>query len=466
MSMSDRSAASPARLLTIAEALEVVRTHAHPLEAVRVPLVAAWDCALAEPIRADRDSPPFDKALMDGYAIRSADAGDRRDFEVLVVEEIPAGMVPSRQLGQGESALIMTGAPLPEGADAVVPREWADDPAQGRQTDRPLPRLVRLRPLTPVVPGVNVMVRGREMTAGEQVLTPPIQLTAVRLGLLASLGVARPWVTRRPRLIVVPTGDELVEPDQPPGPGRIRNSNAFTLAALARRAGAAPRIAPIVPDRLDDLREALRQALDWADVVLVTGGVSAGDRDLVPAALESLGVRTLFHKVHLKPGKPLLFGVGPERTAATSEAAPDHPAAFAPGPDRPPALVFGLPGNPVSGIVGFLLFVQPALRLLSRCEEDGTTESRNLQVRLATQFTHRGDRPTYHPARFVAQPHLVPSPHGLDQARQDQGGPWVEPLAWAGSADLRTLAQADGFVVFEPGDAVYPIGASRPFLSL
>ena len=448
--MSDRPFVQSARLLSVAEALEVVRTHARPLETVRLPLDDAWDLALAETIRADRDSPPFDKALMDGYALRAADAAGRDEFAVQVIEEVPAGLVPTRPLGENEAALVMTGAPMPEGADAVVPREWADDPAQD-QPDRPLPRLVRLRPPAPLVPGANRMVRGREMTQGEEILTAPVRLSPARLGLLASLGVARPLVTRRPRLIVVPTGDELVEPDHDPGPGQIRNSNAFTLAALARRAGVDPRIAPIVPDRLDELRKTLAEALEWADVVLVTGGVSAGDRDLVPAALESLRVQTLFHKVRLKPGKPLLFGVGPERIASVS-----NPAETA----RPPALVFGLPGNPVSGIVGFLLFVQPALRLLKRHEEGEAAKPP--QVRLATDFTHRGDRPTYHPARFVPRPGVLSTP---DDSGDPHEQPWVEPLAWAGSADLRTIARADGFVVFEPGDARYPAGTLRPFLS-
>jgi molybdopterin molybdotransferase len=228
---------------------------------------------------------------------------------------------------------------------------------------------------------------------------------------------------------IVPTGDELVEPGTMPGPGQIRNSNATMLAALATQAGASVRILPIAPDEPTVLKPRLFEALD-ADLVLVTGGVSAGRLDLVPEALERLGVSRVFHKVRVKPGKPIWFGVGPARDNAS----------------RP--LVFGLPGNPVSGLVGFVLFVRPAIDALSARE--GPFD-RTIEATLAKPFTHSGDRPTYHPACRR---------DGKDRI------PEVEPLDWAGSADLRGMAGSDGFAVFPAGDQEYPAGEIVRFLPL
>jgi molybdopterin molybdotransferase len=278
-----------------------------------------------------------------------------------------------------------------------------------------------------VAPGRNRMPRGREMRAGEVVLERGEVLNAARLGLLASVGRSRVAVVPRPRVSVVSTGDELVDPDQFPGPGQIRNSNATVLRALSAGFGADAGTLPIAPDEPVALRESLARGLA-ADVLLITGGVSAGNRDLVPEALAALGVARVFHKIRLKPGKPLWFGVGPGRDAG-----------------GPPPLVFGLPGNPVSGVVGFVLFVRPALDALAA--RPGPAD-RTVAARLATRFDHSGDRPTYHPARRVAD-----------------GS--VEPLdGWAGSADLRTVARADGFAVFPAGDRSYQPGEIVRFLPL
>jgi molybdopterin molybdotransferase len=203
------------------------------------------------------------------------------------------------------------------------------------------------------------------------------------------------------------------------------------LAGLARSAGAEAFAAATVPDEPEALRRAIAEGLR-ADVLILSGGVSAGRRDLVPAALEELGVARVFHKLRLKPGKPLWFGVGPARG------------------DRPGTLVFGLPGNPVSGVVGFVLFVGPALRILAG---HSTPPDPTLDVRLALPFRHSGDRPTFYPAR------LGPVP--------EDGGPRpATPLDWAGSADLRTVADADGFLLFPPGDREHPASEIVRFLPL
>ena len=402
-------------MLTVAEGLEKVLAHAHSLPPRTSTLAQARCLTLAEDIAADLDSPPFDKALVDGYAVRSADLRGS-GTSLRVIEEVPAGRVPVRAISSGEAVMIMTGAPLPAGADAVVMIE---------RTKRNNGQ-VFIDELS-IVPGRNVLARGREMRASEVVLSRGSLLNAVRLGLLAAVGRTSVSVVPRPRIAIVSTGDELVEPGQVPGPGQIRNSNATVLRAMAESAGGEVETLPIAPDEPAGLHAILERGLS-ADVLLITGGVSAGNRDLVPDALERLGVSRVFHKIRLKPGKPLWFGVGPAR-----------------GNDPGP-LVFGLPGNPVSGFVGFVLFVRPSLdRLAGRT----SPSSRPLEARLARTFVHAGDRPTYHPSRWVA---------GV--------GSGLEPLEWAGSADLRTITRADGFAVFPAGDRVHEAGEFIPFLPL
>lgn len=408
-------------MLTVSEALGIVLSHCRPLPARVVGAAAARGLVLAEDVAADIDLPPFDKALVDGYAVRSDDLKDDPPHRLRVVEEITAGRTPSRTLSPGETAAIMTGAPLPEGADAVVMVE------QARRIDEAAVSI-----LTAVTPGQNRLLRGREMERGEVVLMKNDRLNPVRIGLLASVGRTEVKVIPRPEVVVVPTGDELVEPDRTPGLGQIRNSNAAMLRALIEKSGARPEVMPILPDDPDRLRAALARGLD-TDVMLITGGVSAGKLDLVPGVLGELGVTTVFHKVRLKPGKPLLFGVGPERSD-----------------DRPGTLVFGLPGNPVSGLVCYLLFVEPALSVLGGSSRATASARRAFRLPLARPFVHRGDRTTYHPARMTSRDKKAA----------------VGPLDWAGSADLRTIAQAHGLAVFPPGDRTFEAGEEVEFLPL
>lgn len=403
-------------MLSVAEALRAVLDQARALPPRQVPLADALGTVLAESVTADRDLPPFDKALLDGFAVRSADLQGDGPFDLDVIEEITAGRVPTKAIGPGQCSAIMTGAPMPDGADAVVMIEDSS-----RTGDR-----VTLSPRKPVSPDAGRLTKGREMRQGETLLGPGDRLDPVRLSLLASVGWVSPQVVPRPVVSIVSTGDEIVPPDQTPGPGQIRNSNATMLDALARASAAESAVAPIAPDEPVRLRKILAEGLT-RDVMLITGGVSAGKLDLVPGTLEGLGMRSVFHKIRLKPGKPLLFGIGPERPGGL-----------------PGTLVFGLPGNPVSGVVGFLLFVAPALRVL-RGLEGGPAAM--ISARLAKPFAHRGDRPTYFPARLGE-------------------GSIIEPLNWAGSADLRTVAMADGFAAFEAGDRAYDAGATVPFLPL
>lgn len=409
-----------AEILTVEEALRAVMEQTAPLPALRLPLSMARGCGLAEDVAADRDSPPFDKSIVDGYAIRTGDLADA-GRTLRIGESIYAGAMPTRPLRPREAALIMTGAPTPEGADAVVMIERTQLEADHILIDE-----------GSVQAGRNILPRGSEMKAGQVVLHRGERLTPVRLGVLASVGRAMPLVLPAPRVAIVPTGDELVEPDQVPGAAQIRNSNAPVLEALVAQAGAVPLLFPIAPDDAPMLGESLQEGLA-ADVLLITGGVSAGQRDLVPAALAQLGVERVFHKVRLKPGKPLWFGVGPRRG------------------DKPGTLVFGLPGNPVSGIVGFLLFVRPALDALAGCPAGPFELPR---YPLTGPFVHRGERPTFHPVRRVGH------------ERDGSGRIGLEPLSWTGSADLLTVARADGFAHFPAGDHQYAAGDVVGFLCL
>jgi molybdopterin molybdotransferase len=410
-------------MLTVDEALDAVLQRCAALPAQRRGLAAALGCVLAEDVTADLDLPPFDKALVDGYAVRCADLagnGAGEDCRLTIVEEIVAGRMPTRPLGARQAAAIMTGAPLPAGADAVVMVEKTRRQGDTVLIDDPV-----------VVPGKARLARGRELKAGDVVLRQDELLSPARLGVLASVGRIEARVIPRPRVMIVPTGDELVEPDQVPGPGQIRNSNAVMLRALAVVAGAEADTLAIAPDDPARLESALARGLG-ADVLLITGGVSAGKLDLVPETLERLGATAVFHKIRLKPGKPLWFGVGPARM------------------DGPGALVFGLPGNPVSGIVGFLLFVRPALEVLAGRDAGRGSSRSKTALPLAGSFVHTGDRPTYHPARIVPE----------------DGRTCLAPLDWAGSADLKTVAQADGFAIFAAGDRTYEKGEIVGFLPL
>jgi molybdopterin molybdotransferase len=393
-------------MISVAEARDSILDRLRPLAPERSLLSpTVLGRVLAENVTSDLDLPPYDKAMMDGYAVRSADLVDGRGV-LNVGEEITAGRLPEQSVGRGSAARIMTGAPLPAGADAVVMIEFSRRLDDGRVAieDKP-PK-----------PGQHIMPRGKEMRTGDVVLSSGSVLTPVAMGLLATVGRTSALLVPSPRVAIISTGDELVEAGTRPEGAHIRNSNGPMLAAMAARVGASPEYLGIAPDERAALRSLIDRGLQFDSVVL-SGGVSAGTLDLVPAVLQEAGVATQFHRVAMKPGKPIFFGVGPRGTA-----------------------VFGLPGNPVSSLVCFELFVRPSLL---RMAGHSSVITRPVRASLGADFKHRSDRPTYHPAVLVES----------TESRS------VRPVAWLGSADLKALADANALVLFPPGEETFPAGA-------
>jgi molybdopterin molybdotransferase len=311
-------------LITIEQASGIVLGAVQPLDGETAPLAEALGRVLAEDLRASGDVPPFPCSAMDGYAIRSGPPGRT----LRVVAESRAGTPTDASISEEEAIRISTGAAVPEAADAVVRQEDVEE--HGEQ----------ISVTTSVSPGDNVRDAGEDLRAGASVLSAGTALGPAELGFAVAAGVAEVTVARRPEVAILCTGDELRAPGDPLGPGQIHNSNAPMLEALARRAGAVARAAQRVPDTAEATATALKGALECADVVVVSGGVSVGPHDHVKPALEELRVRELFWGVALQPGKPTWFG------------------------ERDGKLVFGLPGNPVSCVVTFTLFVAPALAAL------------------------------------------------------------------------------------------------------
>jgi len=382
------------------EALRIVLEKSPRLEAAEVPLPEADGAVLDESVASDSDLPPFDKSAMDGYAVRSADLA-RLPVELRVAEELPAGTAPTRPIQSGTCAKIMTGAPVPEGADTVVRVEHTEWLGGGR-----------VRILRSDLPQRNICARGEDVRKGETVLEVGRVLRPPEIGLLASVGRERVRIVRRPTVAVLATGDELVSVSTVPGPGQIRDANSWSLLACCRRAGVGVESLGVARDTLDHLGDRIARGLE-RDVLLVSGGVSVGEWDLVPKVLRDLGVAIHFATVRMKPGKPILFGTHGR------------------------GLVFGLPGNPVSTIVGFHLFVLPALRRMMGWVDPAPP---TVAATLVGDVKVRGNRRAY-----------------LPTVLRREGETWVvKAVETRGSADLVGFSRADALVVLEPG--THPAG--------
>lgn len=383
-------------MLTVEQAAAAVLAQVPAPRETTVEIDVSLGHVLAETVTADVAMPPWDKSAMDGYAVRAADVA-RAPCELEVLEEIPAGKAPTRAIGPGQSSKIMTGAPMPEGADAVVQVEHTT----------PGPRVKIHRG---VKKGQNVCLKAEDLKAGQTVLTPGMVLRPQELAVLATCGRRCVKVWRKPHCAVLSTGDELVEVDETPRGGQIRNSNSHSIAAQVRAMGLPCEMLGIVRDTIDATRERIRIGLQH-DVLLISGGVSAGDYDFVIDALHAEGVETVFHQVMIKPGRPFTFGVrGDQR-------------------------VFGLPGNPVSTLVIFEVYVRP---FLGRMMGTAALDRLRLRARLAKPFSKASDRVQFMPGRLTRT-----------------GDEWrIELVPWHGSADIFGLVKADAFAIIPANEAV------------
>jgi molybdopterin molybdotransferase len=382
-------------MIPVEDALEIVRQETPVLPSEEVALEDALGRVLSEGVRSAGDMPPFDRAAMDGYAVRAADVKEA-PVALEVVGEVRAGQWPEVEVGPAQAVRIMTGAPVPRGATAVQPVEKT----------RPLDEF-RVTVLVPVEEGAHVAPRGCEVKKGDTVLARGRLVDAAAVAVLAATGHTRVRVGGRPRVALLVTGDEVVAVGERPGPGQIRNSNGPAIAALARLAGAEVLSLGVAPDCEEAIGEAVRAGLD-TDLLVVSGGVSAGDYDLVEPVLEEAGVTFFFTGVAIKPGAPLVFG------------------------RRGRTLVFGLPGNPVSAQVTFELFVRPALLLMQGAR---AVARPRVAVELLAPLRNRSGRKAHAPARV----------------RWEDGRFVARPVRSMGSGDLVAHARANALVVLDAG---------------
>jgi molybdopterin molybdotransferase len=404
-----------AAALVAARAAHLAR---HP-SVERIDLTQALGRVLAEPIRADRDHPPFARSTRDGYACRAAEAAAHR--EMTVVGSTRAGQGPGRPIVPGEAWEIMTGAPCPEGADAVVMLEHVERTGNN----------IRMRAGRTLEPGENIVPQGAEAHTGDQILPIGTTVNAAITALAASCGYADLTVYHRPKVAILTTGDELVPIAATPGPGQIRNSNAAMLAALVTQAGGDPWVLPTARDNEEALHASLEQ-VPSTDMLLISGGVSAGKFDLVEPVLARLSARFHFTGVRIQPGKPLVFGELPL-------SAPPGERRYA-GPDTLP--FFGLPGNPISSAATFLLFGTQILAALAGSLPVGP---RFVLARLARAIKGRTDL-----TRFV------PSFCKFERAAGEL--PEVGPTPSQGSGDLVSFARSNCFMVVPEGAERLPAG--------
>lgn len=367
--------------------LRTVRQHLSAPAPERVSLDQAQGRVLAEDVFADRDYPPFARSARDGFAVRAADTPGR----LRLIGEVRAGEHPAQAVAQGTAIEIMTGAPVPAGADSVIMVEHTSRDGEIILIARAVPH------------GDNIAPRGSEMQADARVLERGIRIGPPEIALLATVGAASIHVYSRPKVAIIATGDELVEIDGNPLPHQIRNSNAVSIAAQVARAGGEPHVVGIARDTIESTREMIRQGLTY-DLLLLSGGVSAGKYDIVETVLAEFGAEFFFTRVRIQPGQPLVFGRAQER------------------------FFFGLPGNPASTMVTFEVFGRAALDLLGGQSE---TVLPILWSRLTCDFKHKPGLTRFLPAKLTAD------------------GAHLTPVPWHGSADVRAVAHGNALMVVD-----------------
>jgi molybdopterin molybdotransferase len=388
-----------------ADALIAGQVTCLPIESL--PLVQCVGAVLRENIYAERDQPPFDRVAMDGFAVSTAGL---RSGKPLLVQAMQAAGDPPLSLASPQHAIeIMTGAVLPAGCDAVIPVE------QSRLSEIE-PQTVSFDPELRIAVGQNIHRRGSDVRQGALLLSNGVRLGAPEIAVAAGAGMPRIRVSAQPTISVVSTGNEIIEPGEPILAHQVRRSNAYGIVAALRRQGFQRIADEHLPDELSALKTRLRVLVQTHDVLILSGGVSAGRLDLVPAALAGIGVREVFHKVAQRPGKPLWFGIAPTGTA-----------------------VFALPGNPVSTLVCLARYVLPALYAAM-----GETPPRAPErIALAAEVEVRAALAFFMPVKIMID---------------DWGRPWAEPRTTNGSGDYAALTGTDGVVELPPGPHTHPKG--------
>ena len=355
----------------------------------RVSFTDSLNRVLAEDISSDIDIPPFNKATVDGFTCRKSDLG----IELDIIETIAAGNWPEKKISENQCSRIMTGAAVPEGADIVFMVEDSMILPSGK---------VRY---TGTFSRENISIRGEDIKNGDSVLKPGKLIRPQDIAVMASVGCTKVIVSKMPRVAVISSGDELVEPDDKPGISQIRNTNAYQLMAQIQRAGARGKYLGIARDDEEATYNIVKRAISECDLVLITGGVSMGDFDFVPSVLERAGVRILFSRVNVQPGKPTTFGIHPE------------------------ALVFGLPGNPVSSFIQFELLVRPLISKMMGNQFTPVT----IPLPMKDSFSRKSaDRQAWIP--------VIITKDGL-----------ISPIEYHGSAHISALALADGIIALPVG---------------
>lgn len=403
-------------MIPLEQAFQLLDQNVTPLPLTDISLASSVGSVLASEIHSDVNSPPHDKSMMDGFAVISDNVNNGNN-RLEIVETIIAGDWPRHPIEPGQAARIMTGAPLPKNADAVVMVEQTEvESTDGCQR-------VKLT-IDSIAPEKNILRQGVNFKTGQTVLPKGHIIRATDIGLMAEVGAGKIPTREKPSVAILPTGNELVDHQTKPLRGQIRNSNGPMLVALAQQFGLEVTDLGSGVDDPNQLADLIEMGLKH-DMLLLSGGVSAGTMDLVPGILKDLGVVKVFHKVAIKPGKPIWFGV------RNSEEKKRY--------------VFGLPGNPVSSLVGFHLFVRRAIeKMLGSPSNQIPSEYGELNIPHET----RGNRPTFWPGKRVID---------------DQTIRRFEPLIWRGSSDLFALAEAEGLIRFQENSSSHPRGEKVEF---
>ena len=370
------------------EAINTVLDTGFTMPVEQVDLHDSLGRILAEDVKSDINMPPFDKAAMDGFAIRESDI----DNELEIIETIAAGQAPQKKVESGKAAKIMTGAPVPDGADFVIQVELSEMTSDTTVKFTGHPRN-------------NIIYKAEDVKTGDVVLKKGQKIDARHIAVMASVGCYNPVVYKKPVIGVISTGNELVEPDIKPSSSQIRNSNGHQLVAQIMQCNAIPEYIGIVKDTYEDLYQAVKQGVEKCDILLLTGGVSMGEFDFVPKIMNDLGIKILFNRVAVQPGKPTTFG------------------------KREDKFIFGLPGNPVSSFVQFEIFVKPLIRKITEQKLNETI----INLPLAKDYKRKkGERKAFIPVNITETGEVMPA-------------------EYHGSAHIYSLPGADAFAVIEKG---------------